>query len=232
MRISLPISHVKTVLTRLRRPFGFIILFLSTFFFLTEVLIPSFTTRAMAKTIQPVPDQYFDELALKRLATFSFDELKFNEGIDPADQLAPGETVPEVFYLTIPKLSLNHIAVETNSVDTTPAEMLGHYKGSTLPGKSGNTFIYGHSTLPSNFDVNNYKTLFTFLPKLEKGDEIIINYNDKDLRYLVEKKEVFSPEEMDPLKWRYLHYSSVSLMTCTPPGTTNERTVVLAKQVY
>ncbi len=231
---SLKVGHHKlcALAGKIKRPLGLAILFTSTFVLFNEILYPAFNTRAEAKVLLPVPDNYFEEMALKRLAAFSFAELAFNELIDPYADLAPGETIPPVFYLTVPELGLSGVAVETNSVDTTPHEMLGHYKGSSLPGKRGNVFVYGHSTLPSHFDINNYKTLFTFLPKLEAGDEIIVNYNNKDYIYVVEKKEVFEPDELDPLKWRHLHYGSLSLMTCTPPGTTNQRTVVFAKQVY
>lgn len=214
-----------------KKLFGIFFLFAATFFFFTEVLIPRITTQAEAKTIQPVADSFLEELALRRLEAFSFDELKFNDAVSSMD-LDPNEVIPAFFTLTIPRLDLREVKVETNSVDTTPHEMLGHYKGSSLPGKSGNSFIYGHSTLPSHYDVNNYKTLFTFLPKLEKGDTVIINYNGTELKYLVERKEVYQPDDLDPLRWRYLPYSSVSLVTCTPPGTTNERTVVFAKQTY
>lgn len=216
---------------RPKKLLGMLLLFAATFFFFTEVFLPKLASSAQAKTIQPVADSFLEQLALKRLENFSFDELKFNDGSSGLD-LDPNETIPPYFTLTVPRLDLKNVKVETNSVDTTPNEMLGHYKGSSLPGKSGNTFIYGHSTLPSHFDLNNYKTLFTFLPKLEKGDAIIINYNGEEFKYLVERKEVYKPEELEPLKYRYLPYSSVSLVTCTPPGTTNERTVVFAKQTY
>ena len=215
---------------RIKRPLGLSILFVSSFLFFSQVFFPALSTTVEAKTIMPVAEGFFEEMALKRIEAFSFDELTFTGGL--FDDIAPDEVIPTVFYLTIPRLELYDIAVETNSVDTTPHEMLGHYKGSSLPGKRGNTFIYGHSTLPSHYDPNNYKTLFTYIPRLEAGDEIIITYNNEELKYVVEKKETFTPEDLDPLKWRHLHYGSVSLMTCVPPGTTHNREVVFAKQVF
>ena len=221
----------------LKRSVGFGVLFVSTFLLCTEVVYPHIATLADAQALSPVPENYFDQLALKRLETFSFDELNQRRktegsGLPEELQLAPGENVPEVFYLSVPKLNLHDVPVETNSVDTTPNEKLGHYKGSSLPGKPGNVFIYGHSTLPSYFNEKNFKTLFTFLPKMDKGDEIFIKYGDKQFKYLVERKEVSNPDNLDPLKWRHLHYGSISLMTCVPPGTVDQRMVVFAKQVF
>lgn len=217
---------------RRRRLCGILIVFSSVFLFFSQVVFPFLHVQVSAQTAKPVPDDYFDRLALRRIDTFSFDELRPQGSLAWQDSVADDEPIPTSFLLTIPKLGLKDVKIETNSVDTTPFEMLGHYKGSSLPGRPGNTFIYGHSTLPSYYNPKNYKTLFTFLPKLEKGDEVSITYNDHTFTYLVERKEIFEPEKLDPLMWKNLPYSSLALMTCVPPGTTDKREVVLAKQIY
>ena len=94
----------------------------------------------------------------------------------------------------------------------------------------GNAFIYGHSVLPWFFNPKNYKTIFSTLGDLENGDEVLITYNNKQLKYRVEKKVVMAPEDVKPLdEWKpkYLNDSTISLMTCWPAGTKSKRLIVM-----
>jgi LPXTG-site transpeptidase (sortase) family protein len=139
--------------------------------------------------------------------------------------------IPKYFTLSIPKLKITDAVIETNSTNLNPESLLGHYKGSALPGQAGNSFIYGHSVLPWFFNPNNYKTIFSTLDKLQSGDEFVINYNNKELKYKVETKLILLPNKVDPLaefKPRYLNESTVTLMTCYPAGTRTKRLLVNA----
>jgi sortase A len=42
----------------------------------------------------------------------------------------------------------------------------------SAPGEYGNIVIFGHSTLPQLYNPKDYKTIFTYLPSLEKKDHI------------------------------------------------------------
>jgi LPXTG-site transpeptidase (sortase) family protein len=158
---------------------------------------------------------------------FEYSELKNTQGTAMND----ATNIPKYFTLSVPKLGITDAVIETNSTNLSPESFLGHYKGSALPGQTGNTFIYGHSVLPWFFNPKNYKTIFSTLDNLQTGDEFIINYNNKELKYRVETKEILHPDKVNPLaeiKPRYLNESTVTLMTCYPAGTRAKRLLVNA----
>jgi LPXTG-site transpeptidase (sortase) family protein len=159
---------------------------------------------------------------------FEFSELKTKDGkTTPVN----GRNVPEYFHITVPKLGIVDAIVETNSENLSPETSLGHYKGSALPGEVGNSFIYGHSVLPWFYNPKNYRTIFSTLDNLQSGDELTINFNNKDLKYKVESKIVLDPEKVNPLadyKPKYLNESTITLMTCYPAGTRAKRLLVNA----
>ncbi len=85
--------------------------------------------------------------------------------------------------------------------------------------------------LPFFYNPKNYKTIFSTLDQLKVGDTIEINANNKKLVYVVESKNILEPEKVDPLakiKPDYLNESTITLMTCTPPGTREKRLLVNA----
>ena len=156
---------------------------------------------------------------------FQFDELTNQQGSTST------VNVPKYYYLTVPKLRIERALVDSAPPDLDPEDALGHYVGSSMPGEAGNTFIYGHSVLPSFFNPKNYKTIFSTLNDLEIGDEFTIEYNNKPLTYKIEQKKSLKPSEVDPLKGfkpAYLNDSTVTLMTCTPAGTKLKRLLVNA----
>jgi len=139
--------------------------------------------------------------------------------------------IPDYFTISIPELKIFDALVQTNSTNLSPETSLGHYKGSALPGQTGNAFIYGHSVLPWFFNPNNYRTIFSTLDNLKDGDEFVINFNNKELKYKVESKTILDPSKVDPLaefKPKYLNESTVTLMTCYPAGTRAKRLLVNA----
>jgi len=142
------------------------------------------------------------------------------------------KATPEFFYLYIPRLGIHNARVRTESLDFNPREYLGHYLGTVLPGEVGNTFIYGHSAVRLFYNPRNYKTIFSTLPDLRKGDEIVIDYQDRLFSYTVEYIKVLEPEQVDPLASvspPSLQRSYVTLMTCVPPGLDTKRLLVVAR---
>ncbi len=157
---------------------------------------------------------------------FSFSELEEQAQAPRQDSLATG-----FFTISIPKLKIERAKVEINADSLNPDKALGHYRGTALPGEVGNTFIYGHSVLPMFYNPKNYKTIFATLNKLEPGDEIFVEYNGTVLTYNVESKRVVPTKEVKPLqeiKPKFLNESTLTLMTCTPPGTRLKRLLVTA----
>ncbi len=103
-----------------------------------------------------------------------------------------------------------------------------HYKGTSHPGETGNTVIFGHS---SNNILNRgkYKFAFVLLSRLEIGDTFMLNHGGRRYVYRVNKKEIVKPTDISVLA--PTEKPSVSLITCDPPGTAINRLVVVGEQI-
>jgi len=130
------------------------------------------------------------------------------------------------YHLTIPKIGIKNANVEVGGEDL--AKTLVHYLPRSLPGEFGNVVIFGHSTLPQIYNVKDYKTIFTYLPSLNKGDEIIVKMGDTSYRYEVYDMFVVKPDQISVLE-QATDASYLTLITCVPPGTYWNRLVVKAK---
>ncbi|OGC50546.1 hypothetical protein A2716_05065 [candidate division WWE3 bacterium RIFCSPHIGHO2_01_FULL_40_23] len=164
-----------------------------------------------------------------------FSEFSFSELSREDKREISVKNVPAVFTLSVPKLGIKGAKVETNSVNLAPDNFLGHYKGTSLPGEEGNVFIYGHSALPIFFNPKDYKTIFSTLTKLSKGDTFTMNYDGKDYTYKVSQRIVLKPSEVDvfdmnPLKKPRVGKTAI-LMTCVPPGSKTLRLLVVGELV-
>ncbi|RJO59957.1 class E sortase [candidate division WS5 bacterium] len=142
--------------------------------------------------------------------------------------LAPGEVVPAESRLIIPKINVNTPIVYANTKDEKVVQDLlhngvVHYQDTAKPGEVGNSFITGHS---SNYwwDTGKYNYVFTLLDKLERGDQAVVYYNNKKFVYTVRDKLVVEGSDMSVLA--PTDTPVLSLMTCTPPGTSWKRLVV------
>jgi sortase A len=136
--------------------------------------------------------------------------------------------------MVIPKIELD--APITWSVKNTDAEVqsalkngLVNLQGTSLPGEAGNVFITGHSSdLP--WSNGNYKTIFSLLNKMVVGDIIMLKYQNKEFIYKVHEVKVVQPDDLSVLD--QTNDSILTLMTCTPVGTTLRRLIVASKQIY
>ena len=136
-------------------------------------------------------------------------------------------TVKE-YNLSIPKLNIKNARVVVGGEDLTKS--LVHYLPQSLPGEYGNVAIFGHSTLPQLYNPKDYKTIFTYLSSLEKGDKILIQVGDLEYEYVVDDMFVVNPDKISVLDQRY-DASYVTLITCVPPGTYWKRLVIRSKLV-
>lgn len=130
------------------------------------------------------------------------------------------------YALSIPKLNIDRARVAVGGDDLTRS--LIHYLPVTLPGEHGNVVIFGHSTLPQLYNTKDYKTIFTYLPSLEKGDKILVNSNGATYEYAVYEMFVVKPDQISVLEQKF-DASYLTLITCVPPGTYWNRLVVRAK---
>lgn len=130
------------------------------------------------------------------------------------------------YAISIPKLNIEDAKVSVGGEDL--SQSLVHYIPTSLPGEYGNVTIFGHSTLPQLYNVKNYKSIFTYLPSLEKGDTILAKVNGIEYEYEVYDMFVVKPDHISVLDQKY-DASYLTLITCVPPGTYWNRLVVRTK---
>ena len=137
----------------------------------------------------------------------------------------------EQFNLTIEKLGIN-VPIIPN-VDGTNKEVyndalkngVAHYKNTALPNSGSNIVIFGHSSTASG--VGEYADIFATLNKLKEGDEIIINFNQKQHVYTVSEKIIIAPDDISVIL--PTEREELTLLTCWPVGTIEKRLAVIAK---
>lgn len=142
-------------------------------------------------------------------------------------------SVPAADTISIPKINVNAPVVYQPSVDETAIENslengVVHYGNTAVPGQVGNVAIFGHS---SNdwWEPGNYKFVFVLLDKLAPGDQVTIDYNSQRYVYQVTGSQVVDPTDVGVLN--PTSTPTLTLITCTPPGTSLRRLVVTARQI-
>jgi len=103
-----------------------------------------------------------------------------------------------------------------------------NYGGTAIPPEKGNAVIFGHSTLPQLFNQKDYKTIFATLYKLTVGDVIQIKVAGVEYYYKIFSITVVDPSDTSVFEQNFSD-SFLSLVTCTPPGTTWKRLIIKAK---
>lgn len=103
---------------------------------------------------------------------------------------------------------------------------VAHLKYSALPGASGNTVIFGHSSYYAN-KPGNYKKIFATLNDLNIDDRIEIKSTSKTYTYKIVDKLVVKPEETSVVS-QDLSKSELTLLTCWPINSTAKRLVIKA----
>ncbi len=101
-------------------------------------------------------------------------------------------------------------------------------KKTSYPGGLGNVYIFAHST-DAFYNVGRYNAVFYLIGKLSSGDEIYIYYKGNKYTYVVFNKMVVNPENIEYLGTIKPGFSTLTLQTCYPPGTTLRRLIVLAQ---
>jgi len=193
-------------------------------------LSPVLTNQSFAS---PIPSSIvLNTVSLRELLKNANDSLQGVDYMDvaswfPANQKLAKQTNPvPIYYLAIPKLGVTHALVSTQ--DTKLGEHLVHFPGTALPGEKGTTVIFGHSTLPQLFNQNDYKTIFATTYTLKSGDEIDTQIASKKYRYRIFRLQVVSADETSYLT-QQADNSYLTLVTCTPPGTTWKRLLIQAR---
>ncbi|MDK2899032.1 MAG: sortase [Patescibacteria group bacterium] len=139
--------------------------------------------------------------------------------------------------LIIPKINVDvpviyDIGTDYDSQMTAMAKGVAQFAipgADSHPGQIGNTVIAGHSS-NDLLDSGDYKFIFAQLDKLVEGDTIYLNYKSKRYTYTVTKKEVVKPTEVNKLVYTTTK-PILTLITCTPIGTSINRLLVTAEQI-
>lgn len=134
-------------------------------------------------------------------------------------------------HLVIPKIGVDSPVLWNVSAQNTLNALekgVAHYQNTALPGETGNVFITGHSSYYL-WSGGSYKQIFALLDKLEIGDKIYVNYQNKVYGYEVIDKKTVKPEDLSVLNQG--NDKTLTLMTCVPVGTNLNRLIVTAKEI-
>jgi LPXTG-site transpeptidase (sortase) family protein len=139
------------------------------------------------------------------------------------------------FSILIPKIGASAKVFPnvdpSNQAQFLPVLMQGvaHAAGTVFPGMKGNVYLFAHST--DNFwDVGRYNAVFYLLKDLNKGDDVVIFYQNKRYNYIVTGSKIVGPSDVSYLvNSQNQNKQQLVLQTCWPPGTTLQRLLVFAQ---
>ncbi|MEK7550629.1 MAG: sortase [Patescibacteria group bacterium] len=136
----------------------------------------------------------------------------------------------EYYTISIPKLKIENATVAIGGNDL--SQHIIQYPGTALPGKRGNSVLFGHSILPIFYNPKDYLSIFSLLPSLKIGNEIFIEYDGVSYKYRVENMFEVLPTDIQVLEQDDSD-SFLSLVTCVPPGDPRKpkRLIVRARVV-
>lgn len=159
--------------------------------------------------------------------------------VNPSDSLK----VSQESRLIIPKINVDVPVIYENTMgrnqqETYDKQMAAMEEGvawfgidgaDSRPGQKGNTVLSGHS---SNdwFDMGDLKFVFANLDRLKKDDTIYANYEGTRYTYRVTDTTVVLPTQLDALQLGN-DKAMLTLITCTPLGTSEKRLLVYAEQI-
>lgn len=192
--------------------------------------------------VSPLGDDYFERrreyISAPESGYFSkvlAEEASTKNIIDDESQNYEG-----IFYLSIPSINItnapiraNVASVNQNDYNAILKKYLAHFKGTVIPGKTGNVFIYGHSINEAYFkeDPTTPYVEFTKLFRLKIGEKIYIERDGIIYSYTIFKIKEVAPDRLDVLQLDNNLEKLVTLMTCgSPPGDSKSRLIVVARQ--
>jgi sortase A len=129
----------------------------------------------------------------------------------------PYEDVPvrQIGTITIPKIGLEHAVYEgvwLTVLDVGP----GHWPGTAMPGRRGNTVFPGHRVTHSH--------PFLDLDRLVPGDEVVFHMPDGTFTYAVTGTQIVVPTDMWVID--QTPEKTMTLIACHPKHSARQRIVV------
>lgn len=146
---------------------------------------------------------------------------------------APAVPISQTPTMTIPKINVTApLIFEPSTQEAAVQKALEngvvHYGNTPRPGEPGNQVVVGHS---SNdwWEPGDYKFVFVLLDKLVVGDTFSVDYEGVKYVYKVTETKIVEPTDLSVLK--PTPNPTITLITCTPPGTAWKRFIVHAEQI-
>ena len=161
------------------------------------------------------------------------------QAIDPTVTAAVHETPT----LMIPKLNIEvpiimNSANDVQSMQVAMLDGVANFKtsvSSAMPGEIGNFAVSGHSAGNIYDTRSRYKFIFSGLTRMEAGDMIYVDYNGSRYSYRVQGAVEVEPtnvQELANISRNNPGKPMITLITCTPLGTSRYRLLVYGEQVY
>lgn len=191
----------------------------------------------MYHTVSPVPKSVFASSLKKGMnvyenslspyySSYLRDFTRAGEWFPQSPQHITNRRTITQYTFSLPKLNLvdEKVLVASEELD----KSLVQYGDDVYPGEAGNAVILGHSTLPQLFKNGDPKSIFTYLPSVDRGDEIQTQVGGFTYTFVVYDIFIVDPKDtwvLDPKA----DGSIVTLITCVPPGTYQKRLIVKAR---
>jgi len=140
--------------------------------------------------------------------------------------------------LLIPKIAVDvpiiwdANAADTNSLNQAMDKGIVWFNiqgANAKPGEKGNFVVSGHSSNDWT-DSGDYKFIFARLEKMAAGDVVYANYNGTRYTYKITGTKVVKPTDVASLQIGN-DKPYITLITCTPLGTAQNRLLVFGEQI-
>ena len=154
--------------------------------------------------------------------------------VSPNTTVAPSNEA----RLLIPKIAVDvpiiwdANAADTNSLNKAMDKGIVWFNvqgANAKPGEKGNFVVSGHSSNDWT-DGGNYKFIFARLEKITAGDVVYANYNGTRYTYKITGTKVVKPTDVSALQIGN-DKPYITLVTCTPLGTAQNRLLVFGEQI-
>jgi len=137
--------------------------------------------------------------------------------------------------LEIPKISISvpiifSASANKDSITKDLDSGVVYYPGSVYPGQVGQIVILGHSA-PPGWPKIKHDWVFTNLERLEKGDVVMIDLNNRQYVYTVKLKTIIERGAEVPQSGLSDNNNVLTLISCWPPGKDYQRIAVQAELV-
>lgn len=195
----------------------------------------AFYKSTFASVIAPIPD-YSPAAIAPEEAGSSFSVLSAKETAVESDNTwfpkgtASKDYRPAVplYTLSIPRIGI--LDAEVSTVDSDLSQHLVQYWGTPVPPATGNTVLFGHSTLPHLFNRSDYTTIFANAHDLVENDLITVTVKNRIYTYKIYSIFITTPADLSVLD-QNTDEKIITIVTCTPPGTTWKRLIIKARMI-